>query len=114
MNRGFFFAPTVLGHVPDQARIMSEEPFAPIAAASSTFQELRRGDRAGRTAVPYGLAGYVSFLLAGRRPTGAAEALEVGMVGRQRSLFVSSAEAPFGGVKDLRVWPRTISSSLRH
>ena len=52
MNRGFFFSPTVLGHVPDQARIMSEEPFAPIAPLS-TFQSF--DDVIARAnAVPYG------------------------------------------------------------
>ncbi|GAC1329876.1 MAG: hypothetical protein NVSMB26_06640 [Beijerinckiaceae bacterium] len=30
-NRGYFFEPTVLGNVPDQAEIMQTEPFAPVA-----------------------------------------------------------------------------------
>jgi succinate-semialdehyde dehydrogenase / glutarate-semialdehyde dehydrogenase len=31
INRGFFFEPTVLGNVTDDARVMVEEPFGPIA-----------------------------------------------------------------------------------
>ena len=96
MNRGFFFAPTVLGHVPDEARIMSEEPFAPIAPLS-TFQSFDEVI-ARANAVPYGLAGYV-FSSSLKTANRAAEALEVGMVG-VNDLFVSSAEAPFGGVKE--------------
>ncbi len=30
-NRGHFFEPTVLGRVPDDALVMTEEPFGPIA-----------------------------------------------------------------------------------
>ena len=96
MNRGFFFAPTVLDHVPDEARIMYEEPFAPIApiAAFEAFDEVI----ARANAVPYGLAGYLfsSSLSTANR---AAEALEVGMVG-VNDLIVAAAEIPFGGVKE--------------
>ncbi|MBI3434371.1 MAG: NAD-dependent succinate-semialdehyde dehydrogenase [Proteobacteria bacterium] len=95
-NRGYFFEPTVLGHVPDDARIMVEEPFSPVApiAAFSEFDDVVR--RAN--ALPFGLAGYV-FSKSLRTATLAAEALEVGMVG-VNDMLLASAEAPFGGVKE--------------
>jgi succinate-semialdehyde dehydrogenase/glutarate-semialdehyde dehydrogenase len=96
MNRGFFFAPTVLGRVPDEARIMREEPFAPIApiATFESFDEVI----ARANSVSQGLAGYV-FSSSLKTANRAAEALEVGMVG-VNDLLVSSAETPFGGVKE--------------
>ena len=96
MNRGYFFSPTVLDRVPDEARIMSEEPFAPIApiAAFDGFDEVI----ARANAVPYGLAGYL-FSASLSTANRAAEALEVGMVG-VNDLIVASAEIPFGGVKE--------------
>jgi succinate-semialdehyde dehydrogenase/glutarate-semialdehyde dehydrogenase len=96
MNRGFFFSPTVLGHVPDRARIMTEEPFAPIAPIA-TFESF--DDVITRAnAVTQGLAGYV-FSSSLKTAMRAAEALQVGMVG-VNDLLVSSAETPFGGVKE--------------
>jgi len=95
-NSGFFFEPTVLGDVPDSARIMSEEPFAPIAPIASFSDP----DDAIRRAndVPFGLAGYVfsDSLGAANR---AAAALKVGMVG-VNDMLLAAAEAPFGGVKE--------------
>lgn len=94
-TRGFFFAPTVLGRVPDTAKIMQEEPFVPVAPISAfeTFDEVIR--RAN--AVPYGLAGFV-FTRSLSTATRASEALEVGMVG-VNGLLLSTVEMPFGGVK---------------
>jgi succinate-semialdehyde dehydrogenase / glutarate-semialdehyde dehydrogenase len=95
-NRGFFFEPTVLGRVPDEARIMVEEPFGP-AAPISTFTDF--DDVVSRAnAVPFGLAGYV-FTKSLRTATLASEALEVGMVG-VNDMLLAAAEAPFGGVKE--------------
>jgi succinate-semialdehyde dehydrogenase/glutarate-semialdehyde dehydrogenase len=95
-NRGYFFEPTVLGRVPDAARIMVEEPFAPIAPIT-TFREF--DDVIARAnALPFGLAGYV-FSKSLRTATLAAEAIEVGMVG-VNDMLLAAAEAPFGGVKE--------------
>jgi succinate-semialdehyde dehydrogenase/glutarate-semialdehyde dehydrogenase len=96
MEKGFFFEPTVLGDVPDDATIMIEEPFAPIAplARFSDFDEVM-----GRAnATPFGLTGYV-FSRDLRIATLAAEGLEVGMVGVNETA-IASAEAPFGGIKE--------------
>lgn len=95
-NRGFFFEPTVLGHVSDSARIMREEPFAPIAPLTTfkdTDEVIARAND-----VPFGLASYVftrDLKLAGE----AAERLEAGMVG-VNDMLLACAEAPFGGVKE--------------
>jgi succinate-semialdehyde dehydrogenase / glutarate-semialdehyde dehydrogenase len=96
MDRGFFFEPTVLGEVPDDATIMIEEPFAPIAplARFSSFEDVV--SRANAT--PFGLTGYV-FSRDLRTATLAAEALEVGMVGINE-VSIASADAPFGGIKE--------------
>jgi succinate-semialdehyde dehydrogenase/glutarate-semialdehyde dehydrogenase len=94
--RGYFFEPTVLADVPDGARIMSEEPFVPIAPITrfSSLDEVV----ARANAVPFGLAGYV-FSSSLKTATLASEALEVGMVG-VNEMLLASAEMPFGGVKE--------------
>jgi succinate-semialdehyde dehydrogenase/glutarate-semialdehyde dehydrogenase len=96
LPRGYFFEPTVLADVPDVARIMSEEPFGPIAPLTrfSSLDEVV----ARANAVPYGLAGYV-FSRSLKTATLASEALEVGMVG-VNEMLLASAEMPFGGVKE--------------
>jgi succinate-semialdehyde dehydrogenase/glutarate-semialdehyde dehydrogenase len=96
LDRGYFFEPTVLGDVPDEATIMNEEPFAPIAPLSrfSDFDDAVM--RANST--PFGLTGYV-FSRNLRTATLAAEALDVGMVGINE-VAIASAEAPFGGIKE--------------
>lgn len=95
-NRGFFYRPTVIGDVPDNALIMTEEPFGPVApiARFSSFDDVvkRAND------VPFGLAGYV-FSSSLEGATRAAESLEVGMVG-VNDMLLAAAEIPFGGVKE--------------
>ena len=95
-NRGYFFEPTVLADVPDESRIMLEEPFGPVAPISEfdDFDEVI--GRANDT--PFGLAGYV-FSSSLANANKAAEALEVGMVG-VNDMMVAAAEIPFGGVKE--------------
>jgi succinate-semialdehyde dehydrogenase/glutarate-semialdehyde dehydrogenase len=96
INRGFFFEPTVLGNVTDDARVMVEEPFGPIAPIT-TFRGYNEViERAN--ALPFGLAGYL-FTADMGRATRAAEDLEVGMVG-VNEMLLATAEAPFGGVKE--------------
>ncbi|MXN19341.1 aldehyde dehydrogenase family protein [Pseudooceanicola sp. GBMRC 2024] len=95
-NRGFYIEPTVLGRVPDAARIMSEEPFGPVAPITtfSSFDEAV----ARANALPFGLAAYVfsdRLSVANR----AAQALEAGMIG-VNDMLLATAEAPFGGIKD--------------
>jgi succinate-semialdehyde dehydrogenase/glutarate-semialdehyde dehydrogenase len=95
-ERGYYFEPTVLADVPDNARIMSEEPFGPLAPITrfATLDEVV----ARANALPYGLAGYV-FSSSLKTATLASEALEVGMVG-VNEMLLASAEVPFGGIKE--------------
>jgi succinate-semialdehyde dehydrogenase/glutarate-semialdehyde dehydrogenase len=95
LNRGHFLEPTVLADVPESARIMREEPFAPVApiAAWDDFDDVI----ARANATEYGLAAYVFTDDAGRAVR-TAEALEAGMVGINETLL-ATAEAPFGGIK---------------
>lgn len=95
-NSGYFFEPTVLGRVPEDARIMTEEPFGPIApiVTFDAFDDVI----ARANALPFGLAAYVfsgSLSTANR----AAAALEAGMVG-VNDMLLAAAEVPFGGIKD--------------
>ena len=95
-NKGYFIEPTVLGRVPDDALVMNEEPFGPIAPIA-TFRDYDEViERAN--ALPFGLAGYV-FSNDLSVSTRAYEDLEVGMVG-VNEMLLATAEAPFGGVKE--------------
>jgi succinate-semialdehyde dehydrogenase/glutarate-semialdehyde dehydrogenase len=96
LNRGYFFEPTVLGDVPNDARVMIEEPFGPVAPIS-TFDDTEDAIRRAN-ATPFGLAGYV-FSTSLANANKAADALEVGMVG-VNDMLLASAEIPFGGVKE--------------
>jgi succinate-semialdehyde dehydrogenase/glutarate-semialdehyde dehydrogenase len=95
-KEGFFYRPTVLSEVPGGSRIMSEEPFGPVAviAPFATFDEAV--EQANR--LPYGLAAY-AFTESGKRAMLIGDALEAGMVGIN-SVAIAAADAPFGGVKE--------------
>jgi succinate-semialdehyde dehydrogenase/glutarate-semialdehyde dehydrogenase len=95
-NRGFFYEPTVFRDVPDDARVMNEEPFGPIApiTAFHDFDEVMK--RANALSV--GLGGYV-FTRSLKRAHEASEAMETGMVG-VNTLALATPETPFGGIKE--------------
>ncbi|MEO7410676.1 MAG: NAD-dependent succinate-semialdehyde dehydrogenase, partial [Sphingomicrobium sp.] len=95
-DSGFFFQPTLLGDVPTNADIMNEEPFGPVAVSASfkTFDEAI--EQANR--LPFGLAAF-AFTENGRRANLIGDAIESGMVGIN-TFAISTADAPFGGVKD--------------
>jgi succinate-semialdehyde dehydrogenase/glutarate-semialdehyde dehydrogenase len=92
----FFFQPTLLGDVPTSADIMNEEPFGPVAVTAkfATFDEAI--EQANR--LPFGLAAF-AFTENGRRANLLGDAIESGMVGIN-TFAISTADAPFGGVKD--------------
>ena len=93
---GFFFEPTLLADVPDSADIMSNEPFGPVAVTApfSTFDDAV--EKANR--LPFGLAAF-AFTEGLRNANLLGDAIEAGMVGIN-TFAISSADAPFGGVKD--------------
>ncbi|WP_439588884.1 NAD-dependent succinate-semialdehyde dehydrogenase [Hydrogenophaga sp.] len=95
-REGFFWRPTVLADVPDEARAMREETFGPIApiAPFDTMEEVL--ERAN--ALPFGLAAFV-FTRSGHKAAQVSSGLAAGMVGVNH-LGISIAEAPFGGVKE--------------
>jgi succinate-semialdehyde dehydrogenase/glutarate-semialdehyde dehydrogenase len=95
-NRGYYFPLTVLADMPDDARAMREEPFGPLALLS----RVRNIDEAIEKAnsVPFGLAAY-AFTNSARNADRLAEGVEVGNLSINH-FVASSAETPFGGVKD--------------
>ena len=94
-NRGYFFEPTVLLDVPEDARIMQEEPFGPIAVVNP----VRSLDHAIAQAnsVPFGLAGY-AFTNRADYIDRLVDEVEVGNLSIN-TLEASMPETPFGGVK---------------
>lgn len=95
-NRGFFFEPTVLGDVPDEALVMRQEPFGPIAPVTPFNEDEEVIQRAN--ALGYGLAAYV-FTGSAKRATRMSSALEAGTVGVNH-MSPAHADIPMGGVKE--------------
>lgn len=93
---GFFFSPTVLTDLPDDALVMTEEPFGPIAPLTR-YSDL--DDAIARAnSLPYGLSAY-AFTQSLQDAHRLGTELESGMVNINH--FGSSLpETPFGGVKD--------------
>jgi succinate-semialdehyde dehydrogenase / glutarate-semialdehyde dehydrogenase len=92
---GYFFEPTVLGGVPEAARVLREEIFGPVAPVTS-FDSTDEAIAAAND-TEYGLVAYV-FTRDLDRARYVCEGLETGMVGLNQGM-VSNAAAPFGGVK---------------
>ena len=95
-NTGNFFEPTVLGHVPAGARLMSEEPFGPVAPIVSFSQFDEVVAEANR--LPFGLASY-AYTRSSKTAQAIGAAFESGMVTINHVGF-ALPELPFGGVKD--------------
>ncbi len=93
---GHFFAPTVLVEVPEDARMMVEEPFGPVAPIAP-FADLDEAI-ARANALPYGLAAY-GFTRDSRTADRLWRGLEAGMLSINHT-GGSVHEAPTGGVKE--------------
>jgi succinate-semialdehyde dehydrogenase / glutarate-semialdehyde dehydrogenase len=93
---GNFFPPTVITGLPDHAKLMTEEPFGPVAPLvrfTDPEEVMRRAN-----SLPFGLSSYV-FTESLKTATFAANSLQAGMVNINH--FGSGlSETPFGGVKD--------------
>ena len=92
---GFFYPATVLANVSNDAKMLNEEIFGPVASIQTFRSEDEVVSRANDT--EYGLVAYLytKDLTRGMRVS---EKLDFGMVGVNRGL-VSDPAAPFGGVK---------------
>lgn len=95
-GKGYFHQPTVLADVPDDARIMNEEPFGPVATMRPFATIDEAIEQANR--LPYGLAAYVFTQNLGTAMR-VSDAIESGMVG-VNTLGLSTGDAPFGGIKE--------------
>jgi succinate-semialdehyde dehydrogenase/glutarate-semialdehyde dehydrogenase len=94
-ERGYFYAPTVLTGVPQDARLLAEEIFGPVAPIATFSTDEQAIEAANRT--EYGLVAYV-YTRDLARAFRACEGIETGMVGLNQGV-VSNPAAPFGGVK---------------
>jgi succinate-semialdehyde dehydrogenase/glutarate-semialdehyde dehydrogenase len=94
-ERGYFYAPTVLADVPDDARLLDEEIFGPVAPVATFSSDEQAIEAANRT--EYGLVAYV-YTHDLDRAFSVCEAIETGMIGLNQGV-VSNPAAPFGGVK---------------
>ena len=94
-ERGYFYTPAVLGDVPENARLLKEEIFGPVAPVATFDTEDEAIARANDT--DFGLVAYL-YTQDITRALRVIERLEYGMVGLNQGM-VSNAAAPFGGVK---------------
>jgi succinate-semialdehyde dehydrogenase/glutarate-semialdehyde dehydrogenase len=86
----------VITDIPDDSKIMTEEPFGPVApiVTFKSFDEVVQ--RAN--SLEFGLAAY-TFTSSPKTATAIGDALQSGMVG-VNSVAVSTPETPFGGIKE--------------
>ncbi|MCG8370338.1 MAG: NAD-dependent succinate-semialdehyde dehydrogenase [Proteobacteria bacterium] len=94
-DAGYFFEPTVMANVPDDARVMQVEPFGPLAIVNPVASLDEGIERAN--SVPYGLAAY-GFTNRADYADRMIEGIEAGNVSIN-TLEASLPETPFGGVK---------------
>jgi succinate-semialdehyde dehydrogenase/glutarate-semialdehyde dehydrogenase len=92
---GYFYDPTVLTDVSDDATLLREEIFGPVAPVKGFSDEDEAIAAANDT--EYGLVAYV-YTSDLKRALRVCERLETGMVGLNQGM-VSNPAAPFGGIK---------------
>ncbi len=95
-STGYFFEPTILADVPLTARVMSEEPFGPLALMVKVDGLDAAITEANR--LPYGLASY-AFTKSAESAARLAQSLRAGMVSINHQ-GLSLPEVPFGGIND--------------
>ncbi|MFF2315969.1 NAD-dependent succinate-semialdehyde dehydrogenase [Arthrobacter sp. NPDC058097] len=94
-GRGYFYQPTVLAGVANNAEILRTEIFGPVAPITTFSTEEQAIAMANST--EYGLAAYL-YSRNFNRLLRVSEQIEFGMVGFNAGV-ISNAAAPFGGVK---------------
>jgi succinate-semialdehyde dehydrogenase/glutarate-semialdehyde dehydrogenase len=92
---GYFYDPTVLADVPDDAELLKEEIFGPVAPVKGFTDEDEAVAAANDT--EFGLVAYL-YTNDIKRALRVVERLETGMVGLNQGM-VSNPAAPFGGIK---------------
>ncbi len=93
---GSFFAPTVITDLPEDSRLMTEEPFGPVAGIvrfKTVDEVLKRAN-----SLAFGLAAY-AFTGSTKNAQLISSGLEAGMVSINH-IGLALAETPFGGIKD--------------
>ncbi|MDE1188276.1 MAG: NAD-dependent succinate-semialdehyde dehydrogenase [Pantoea sp.] len=95
LNGGYFYAPTVIADVPDDALAIAEENFGPIAAITSFNDSEDLWARVNNSS--FALSAY-AFTRDPARIRETVARLESGMVGIN-SYALAAAEVPFGGIK---------------
>ncbi len=95
-GNGFFYFPTVLVDVPQDARVLTEEPFGPVAIIARVPDLEAAIAEANR--LPYGLAAYAFTDDIGEAHR-IADGVEAGMIGINH-FGVSLSDIPFGGLKE--------------
>ncbi len=95
-DKGYFFEPTVLSNVPQNAKMMTEEPFAPVMPVLD-FSKIDDVIAAANN-TRYGLAAYVftnDLTIAWKM----AEGIEAGIIGINDPV-PATPQCPFGGMKE--------------
>lgn len=95
-NVGNFYAPTVLTDIPEDAKILHEEPFGPLAPIIRFQDEASMLEAAN--GLEFGLSGYL-FTNDARRQRRLSDALQVGTVGIN-DIPTHLPEVPLGGWKE--------------
>ena len=95
-NKGYFFEPTVMTNVSNEARIMNEEPFGPLAPINSFSSIDEVVEEANR--LNYGLAAY-AYTNSAKIAQNLGQAIESGQVSINHH-GLGLVDTPFGGVKD--------------
>ena len=95
-NKGYFFEPTVMTNVSNEARIMNEEPFGPLAPINSFSSIDEVVEEANR--LNYGLAAY-AYTNSAKTAQNLGQAIESGQVSINHH-GLGLVDTPFGGVKD--------------
>jgi succinate-semialdehyde dehydrogenase/glutarate-semialdehyde dehydrogenase len=95
-NAGNFFEPTVLTNVPQNARILSEEPFGPVAVMMPFKDADSMLEQAN--SLPFGLASY-AFTKDAKTAAKLSDSIDAGML-TINHFGIALPETPFGGIKD--------------
>jgi len=94
--KGNFFQPTVISNPPDDSKVMTLEPFGPIAPCVP-FTDLDEAIRRANS-LPYGLSAY-AFTTSSKNALRIQNGLESGMININH-FGAALPETPFGGIKD--------------